>query len=209
MTDSQAPSTDKLPSSRQLFRSTIIAMVVATVVLVAAVLPAEYGIDPTGIGAWSGLKKMGDIKVGLEQESAAEDGAASEGKPVMAADVSSVEPVVVSPVEQKPSQSDVVKHTLAVGEAVEFKLQMRAGTVAQYKWSTTGGRLNHDTHGDGRRGSGDFISYKKGRMVTSDRGELVAAFDGFHGWYWRNRDSQPVSFTLEVSGDYIALKRMM
>ncbi|MBT4610104.1 MAG: transmembrane anchor protein [Gemmatimonadetes bacterium] len=192
MTDSQAPSTDKLPSSRQLLRSTVIALAVATVVLVVAVLPAEYGIDPTGIGAWSGLKKMGDIKVSLELESTLQDGAAS-----------------VASVDQKPSQSDMVEHTLAPGEAVEFKLEMKAGAVAQYKWSTTGGKLNHDTHGDGSRGSGLFISYKKGRMVSSDQGELVAVFDGFHGWYWRNRDSQSVSVTLEVSGDYLALKRMM
>jgi hypothetical protein len=162
------------------------------VVLVVAVLPAEYGIDPTGIGAWSGLKKMGDIKVSLELESTLQDGAAS-----------------VASVDQKPSQSDMVEHTLAPGEAVEFKLEMKAGAVAQYKWSTTGGKLNHDTHGDGSRGSGLFISYKKGRMVSSDQGELVAVFDGFHGWYWRNRDSQSVSVTLEVSGDYLALKRMM
>jgi hypothetical protein len=192
VTDSQAPSTDKLPSSRQLLRSTVIALAVATVVLVVAVLPAEYGIDPTGIGAWSGLKKMGDIKVSLELESTLQDGAAS-----------------VASVDQKPSQSDMVEHTLAPGEAVEFKLEMKAGAVAQYKWSTTGGKLNHDTHGDGSRGSGLFISYKKGRMVSSDQGELVAVFDGFHGWYWRNRDSQSVSVTLEVSGDYLALKRMM
>ena len=192
MTDSQAPSTDKLPSSRQLLRSTVIALAVATVVLVVAVLPAEYGIDPTGIGAWSGLKKRGDIKVSLELESTLQDGAAS-----------------VASVDQKPSQSDMVEHTLAPGEAVEFKLEMKAGAVAQYKWSTTGGKLNHDTHGDGSRGSGLFISYKKGRMVSSDQGELVAVFDGFHGWYWRNRDSQSVSVTLEVSGDYLALKRMM
>lgn len=199
MTDSQAPSTDKLPSSRQLFQSTIIAVVVATTVLVVAVLPAEYGIDPTGIGAWSGLKNMGDIKVGLEQESAIQDGAASDA----------VESAAASRVAQKVSHTDVVEHTLAPGEAVEFKLEMKEGAVAQYKWSTTGGRLNHDTHGDGSRGSGDFISYKKGRMVVFDQGELVAAFDGFHGWYWRNRDSQAVSVTLEVSGDYVALKRMM
>ncbi len=209
MTDSQAPSVDKLPSSRQLFHSTIIAIVVATVVLVAAVLPAEYGIDPTGIGARLGLKKMGDIKAGLELKSAVQDGAASGGRPTMVVDAPPAESAVVRPVEQKASQSDAVEYTLAPGEAVEFKLEMKEGAVAQYNWSTTSGRLNHDTHGDGRRGSGDFISYKKGRMVSSDQGELVAAFDGFHGWYWRNRDKQPVSFTLEVSGDYITLKRMM
>lgn len=43
------------PSSRQLLRGTLTALVVAATVLVAVVLPAECGIDPTGIGRGIGL----------------------------------------------------------------------------------------------------------------------------------------------------------
>ena len=52
MTTFDAPP---LPSVSQLVRAIGIAAVVATVVLVTAVLPAEYGIDPTGIGQAIGL----------------------------------------------------------------------------------------------------------------------------------------------------------
>jgi hypothetical protein len=106
-------------------------------------------------------------------------------------------------------KKDLVEYTLAPGEAIEFKLEMKKGAVAQYKWSTTNGKLNHDTHGDGYKGSKEFVRYKKGSMVTSDHGEIKAAFGGYHGWFWRNRDSQSVSVKLETNGDYIELKRMM
>ncbi len=57
-----------LPSNAQLIRSTVIAILVALFILFAFVLPAEYGIDPTGIGNVIGLKEMGRIKVSLQKE---------------------------------------------------------------------------------------------------------------------------------------------
>ena len=50
MYNSNIPSQQELPSIGKLIRSTIIAAVVAAVIQVTVVLPAEYGIDPTGIG---------------------------------------------------------------------------------------------------------------------------------------------------------------
>ncbi|HHW2549767.1 TPA: transmembrane anchor protein, partial [Pseudomonas aeruginosa] len=44
------PTLDDLPSSKQLLRSTLIALVAAIAILVGIVLPSEYAIDPTGIG---------------------------------------------------------------------------------------------------------------------------------------------------------------
>src|SRR5687768_609007 len=57
-----APAIDELPSKRQLNRATLIAAGVAAVVLVTTVLPAEYGVDPTGIGRVLGLTPMGEMK---------------------------------------------------------------------------------------------------------------------------------------------------
>jgi hypothetical protein len=45
------PSPDwQAPSGKRLALSVVAALAAAVVVLVAAVLPAEYGIDPTGVG---------------------------------------------------------------------------------------------------------------------------------------------------------------
>ena len=41
------------------------------------------------------------------------------------------------------------------------------------------------------------------------RGELVAAFDGKHGWFWRNRTRGPVTITLKVQGNYTKLEKVI
>ncbi|HYE50643.1 MAG TPA: hypothetical protein VEB20_13705 [Azospirillaceae bacterium] len=69
-----------LPTARQLVRSTLVALAVAALLLVTVVLPAEYGIDPTGIGRLTGLAEMGEIKSQLAEEAEA-DRAAAAGTP--------------------------------------------------------------------------------------------------------------------------------
>ena len=61
MYNSQNSSPIELPSSKQLVRSTILALLAAAVLLVSIILPAEYSIDPTGIGRLLGLTQMGKL----------------------------------------------------------------------------------------------------------------------------------------------------
>ena len=76
MFNAEKPSLSELPSSGQLLKSTIIAAVSAVVILVTVVLPAEYGIDPTGVGKAIGLAEMGEIKTQLAEEAEADRGPA-------------------------------------------------------------------------------------------------------------------------------------
>ena len=75
---------------RQLIRSTLIALAVAVLLLVTAVLPAEYGIDPTGIGRMIGLTQMGEIKTRLARDAAAD--AAADARAAAAEDSSATSP---------------------------------------------------------------------------------------------------------------------
>ena len=65
-------------SKRTLLRSTMLALVVAATLLVCVVLPAEYGIDATGVGSVLGLTQMGEIKTRLAKEAAADAAADAE-----------------------------------------------------------------------------------------------------------------------------------
>ena len=67
----------ELPSLRALVRATLLAAAAAVVLLVAVVLPAEYAIDPTGLGRVIGLTQMGEIKMRLAREAAADAAADS------------------------------------------------------------------------------------------------------------------------------------
>ncbi|AYM76526.1 hypothetical protein D9M09_12505 [Janthinobacterium agaricidamnosum] len=105
-------------------------------------------------------------------------------------------------------RSDEVKVTLASNQGTEVKMLMAKGARVEYSWTTDGGLVNHDTHGEstivGTKGS---HRYSKGVQVGSDKGELIAAFDGEHGWFWRNRGDKAVTITVKVSGQYQDIKQ--
>ncbi len=73
MYNTDFPERADLPTTSRLVRSTIIAGVAAIAILIAVVLPAEYGVDPTRIGRVLGLTEMVEIKMQLAEEAAAEE----------------------------------------------------------------------------------------------------------------------------------------
>lgn len=217
MYNSDIPSRAELPSTRQLIRSTVIAAVSAVILLFTVVLPSEYGVDPTGIGRALGLTEMGEIKTRLAQE-AAEDEAATKAANAAPAQTGKeaaapAAPAVVATASQPAAPAatataqwrDELSFTLTPGQGTEIKMKMKEGEKAQYAWTVLGGVVNFDTHGDAL---GKSISYEKGRAVASDEGELVAAFTGNHGWFWRNRGQADVTVTLKTGGAYSDLKRV-
>ena len=105
------------------------------------------------------------------------------------------------------AKTDETIVTLKPNEGVEYKMTMVRGAVVQYSWTTNGGNVNYDLHGS-PKGGGKETSYKKGREVASDSGTLTAAYDGSHGWFWRNRGSRDVTITLKTSGAYTEIKRV-
>lgn len=64
------------PTLQQLNRATLLAVAGAAAILVVAVLPAEYGIDPTGLGGRFGLTPMGEMKQAEAALETAEEAAA-------------------------------------------------------------------------------------------------------------------------------------
>ena len=200
MFNAHKPSENDLPTSSQLLRSTMIALFVAVALLLCIVIPAEYGTDPTGVGALLGLKKMGEIKVSLEQETLKE-------KPKFD-DYISTNEEMRERFETSVGYKDVKKFVIAPDDAIEIKLEMEKGSIATYRWKTQSGGLNYNLHGDGYKGSQKSTTYKKGRMTSSDTGEFKAEFDGYHGWFWRNRNSEAVTVILETDGQYIHIKRL-
>jgi hypothetical protein len=194
MFNTHKPSENDLPTSSQLLKSTMVAICVGCALLILFVLPAEYGTDPTGVGELLGLKKMGEIKTRLKQDFLKENDGAND------------ELMVES--ETGKENQDVMEFVIAPDEAIEIKLEMKKGSIAKYKWTTKNGGLNYNLHGDGYNGSQQSISYKKGRMTNSDSGEFKSKFDGYHGWFWRNRNNESVTVTLETFGDYILIKQM-
>ncbi|WP_207459316.1 transmembrane anchor protein [Azospirillum sp. SYSU D00513] len=243
MYNTKIPAQADLPTSGQLLRSTVIAAVTAAVLLVTTVLPAEYGIDPTGVGRVLGLTEMGEIKATLAEEAEADERAAKEGAapptpaPATAAPdqrseatdaflsrlaglvVPSAHAAMVVPASPEvtaavttvaeAAKSDEMSLTLSPGQGAEVKVAMKKGAKTSFAWTAEGGVVNFDTHGEPSDAPNKTHSYNKGRGAAKDEGEITAAFDGNHGWFWRNRGSQPVTIKLRASGDYSSFKRVM
>ena len=207
MYNSDTPLQAELPTSKQLVKSTILAGIAAVVLLFTVVLPAEYGIDPTGIGSVLQLTEMGQVKQQLADE------AAADAAGLLVAETPNIDNVTEQAVSAALSDTaiasgewrDETPFTLTPGEGLEIKMKMDSGGKVEYSWVVTGGEVNFDTHGDAL---GKAISYEKGREVAADEGVLEAAFTGNHGWFWRNRGDSDVEVILRTRGDYSTIKTM-
>ncbi len=207
----EIPKDIELPSSKKLIKSTAIAAISAVVVLVTCVMPAEYAIDPTGMGKVLGLTKMGEIKQSLTEES--ENGINA------AQAVNSVEQISVETSTQTATDNaqmimpainkESISIELKPGQATEVKLTMPQSASVNFDWKAVGGGLNYDTHGDPVNApKGFYHGYGKGKNETTQQGVLKAAFDGKHGWFWRNRTENPVTVTLLVEGQFSEMKKV-
>lgn len=210
MFNAQRPQLDDLPTSGQLLKASLVALALSGALLVAVILPAEYAIDPTGAGRALGLTQMGEVKVQLAEEAALD---AEAGSATIAA---AGAPPAQAPVPADAAgaavavRNDVTRVTLAPGEGAEVKVTAVEGTPVNFDWSVDRGHVNYDTHGDPVSAPrGFYHGYGKGKQSTGQKGQLVAAFDGKHGWFWRNRSDLPLTVTLRTEGRYSEVRRVV
>jgi hypothetical protein len=154
-------------------------------IAVVFVLPAEYGIDPTGLGAAMGLTEISDPRqVELER------GKLREG----------VLTLSDAPFSPDPSKtSDQWVRELAPFESIEFKYTLTEGEPLQFSWSATG-PLTYDMHAHPFEGGEDLTESYGQDSATAMAGTYVPAFTGIHGWFWRNDSADNVTLTLDASG---------
>jgi len=166
-------------SLKTLIISIISAVLLALFVLVAFIGPAEYGIDPTGIGKNLGLTAL--------------------AQPLQ----ESVKKVESCPTgEQLSGWQDIVKITIPAKSGLEYKFYLQKNAEISYAWNTNGTALYYDFHGEPEGDkTGYFKSYRETTASVSD-GSQIVPFAGTHGWYWRNDSNKAVQVTLKTKGQY-------
>jgi len=184
-------------STPQLLKATALALAAAGAILLTTVLPAEYGIDPIGIGKALGLTAL--------HTPAGGDSAVA--TPAPAASTPAADPT--ASVIRQPTlyQSGEMTLTLQANEGAEIKAQMRASEAFVFSWVSEGGPVNFDMHGEKPNDGDNFTSYWKDREKSEGHGSFTAPFDGAHGWYWKNKGTAPVTITVKVSGYFQKLYR--
>jgi hypothetical protein len=218
MHNAAPPPDHELPSTFRLIRSTVISIAAAAVILVTVVLPAEYAIDPTGIGRALGLTSMGEIKQQLEKDAKEHSAAPPRGgeRPDFfaslgglligsaSAQTAKTAPGQLAQAKDTSPWKDEVTFSLRPGQGMEIKLTMKKGDTATYSWAATDGRINYDLHA---HAGGQTARYRRGRGKRGDSGSFTARFDGDHGWFFRNRDRRTVKVLMKLKGGYSAIVR--
>jgi hypothetical protein len=182
------------PSVAVLARTTALALVVAGVILVVAVLPAEYGVDPTGIGRRLGLTAIATPPLAVMEDPRPGDA------PLVPIQNG---PVGVYPAEFKLDAIDLV---LEPFEYLEYKYQMEHGATMLYSW-TSSAPLTQDFHGARATPPADGgpveQSYDKADRQRA-YGSFTAPFTGMHGWFWEHpgEPNGPITIRLTSSGYY-------
>ena len=219
------------PSRSKIIAATFIAAAVAAVILVVAVLPAEYGIDPLGTGKALGLTDLANTseKPGpvLKPATDSSKGATASPTAVSNEPVADAENVVaIVPVLKpaaKPGDAPTVTGTyieqpsrykidsreirLAPGEGMEIKYHMQKGAGLVYSWKASG-KVIFEFHGEpDQKPAGaveDYYESYKNDMQGNDssHGTFIAPSTGIHGWFWDNESGSPVTVNLVTSGFY-------
>jgi hypothetical protein len=153
-------------------------------ILAIFILPAEFAIDPTGLGERMGLLELSTASAAVQ-----------------------VEDIPMAPPETArfypdPVKSNVIEIPLDLDGELEYKVRMKAGDTLVYSWSVDNGAAYYDFHAESEPDGADLRYKEEQEGASSGHGSLVAPFDGIHGWYWLNIEEHPITITLRVSGFY-------
>lgn len=160
------------------------AAIVAAAALVVFVLPAEYGIDPTGAGKALGLTKLAEPGMNEEQ-------------------IRGAKRTGVLTLSDQPSQrrqwDDEWQITLAPYEGIELKYTLDQGSAIDFEWQATD-TVEYDMHSHPFEGGTEMTESYAVDDGSRMQGRYVAAFTGLHGWYWQNRTLESVTVTVRAAG---------
>jgi hypothetical protein len=177
------------PSTRTLAWASAAAVVVAGIILVVAVLPAEYGIDPLGAGRALGLTAMSSP---------------ADAAPAPVVKGAALVPIHEGQVASYPAAFKTDSRVFQLGpyEYVEYKYHLEKGATMLFSWNATQD-VRADFHGDAdaAKPNDEPTSYDDRRTRQRD-GSFAAPFTGIHGWYWENLGGEPVTVTITTSGFY-------
>ena len=165
-----------------------IALLTAGLILVAAVLPAEFGVDPLGVGRKLGLMAIGEVQKKLTAFEA-NRAAGAGGVPTIAP-------------QERAYQHETVEFKIGPRDSMEYKYRLDKGEALLYSWKATS-PVNEELHAEPDGAPSGFAeSFEKRNAVATASGTLTAPFSGIHGWYWENRGDVEVTVTLSAAGFY-------
>lgn len=169
---SKATTTVSRASMRHILIASVIAAALAAIVLLVAVLPAQFGIDPLGTGRALGLLDLADASDSHYEKT------------------------------QQTHKVDRTEFILEPFQSVEYKYKLSEDSTMIFSWVATGELVfDMHADPEGMEGEEDVESFDKG-SAQSGAGVYRAPFTGIHGWFWENRSFDSVLVQLDSAGYY-------
>ncbi len=196
---------------KKIFKSLLIALIIGAILLVGAVMPAEFGIDPTGAG-----KLFGFSKLYVPEETTNRTGLESivqTSLPLIKMEKAGSGPDVKRPAEadnpapdkQLTQRNDSVQVTVPAGKGIEYKINMLKHGKMKYEWTTDKGLVYFDFHGEVKQAKEAKAVYFESYTIANANnmvGTFLAPYEGKHGWFFRNNGSADIVVTLRLKGQY-------
>jgi len=175
-------------ASNRLAVATGAALLVAGLVLVMFVLPAEFAVDPLGVGAKTGLLDLGVTGKQVQELTASAGGGAAQS-------------AIIVP-QEKGFKQETVDFKVGPHEGMEYKYRLEKGESLLFSWKSTV-PVSYEAHAEPDGAPRGYAqSYEKGQGRAEASGTLTAPFTGIHGWYWENPTSTEITVTLTTAGYY-------
>lgn len=177
----------------RLIAATLGALALAALIVLGAILPAEFNQDPLGVGRLSGLSRLWAPE---DQEVDTRQGAARARE------------------YDIPFRTDVVEIPLgdflagADKSELEYKVRMRKDATLIYAWEVIGTEeprdfhFDHHGHTTPKPGESMAVATYRQAFGLKQQGALTAPFDGIQGWQFSNSSEKPVVVRLRLAGFY-------
>lgn len=209
MTANNQPILNKI----QLLKSLLIAILIGAVVLITAVLPAEYGLDPLGTGELFGFSKL--YQENKQTENNKTDSSLNFKKIKMEKLGSPQSTPTPSEADNPPPEvqyterEDTIEVVVPAKKGIEYKFKSLKYGSTKYEWATNKGIVYIDFHGEVKQEKPpENVFYESYTLAYSNNmaGTLTAPFEGKHGWYFRNDTNEDIVVSIRLNGQYDLLK---
>ncbi|TDE44987.1 hypothetical protein E0I26_07585 [Flavobacterium rhamnosiphilum] len=196
----------QIVNKKQIIKAVIFALLLSVIILVSAVLPAEYGIDPIGTGKLFGFSKLHIPE--NQQETTSQ-----KTFPLIKMEKAGSGPEVKRPVEadnpapekQYVEREDTVEVIVPAGKGIEYKIYMLKYGKMKYEWKTNDGTVYFDFHGEVKQAKEvNDVYFESYTMAYSNNmvGTFYAPYEGKHGWFFRNNENKDITVTIKLKGQY-------
>jgi hypothetical protein len=171
------------------------ALVAAVLIVCGAIMPAEFDLDPLGLGKLTGIVRLwapGETRIGGKSGSVPRAREYPQGFRV-----------------------DTVEIPLTgflggrFGSELEYKVRMKKDATLIYQWEVVGPKdardFHYDFHGHTTPkpgGESMTVATYKQAYGLRQQGALTAPFDGIQGWQFSNSSDNPVVVRLKLAGFY-------